>query len=432
MRMIDRASSRVLGIAALASVAACFSADAPQAPCTADTSCPSGQHCDLCLRLCVGSQPLVEFKSAGSLSAKRVAATATLLPSGEVLIAEGVGPLGFPLSTAEIYQPATRGGAGIFRGTGNTLYGRAYARATPLPSGKVLFTGGLSPAELFGPAGNGGLGTFEKGPQSAYQPQCETATLLHNGTVLLAGGTLSHDLPDGGDSHLGSFSAQIFDPAGNDGGGSFRDAGSLSEARACAGATLLSNGKVLVVGGYGGYLQHPFYQALSSAELYDPASNGGLGGFSDAGQALEPRVEPTVTLLPNGTVLIAGGSNNPFFANSLSSAEIYDPAAGGGAGGFRSTGSSTDGRWLSTATLLPNGLVLVAGGVGPGKVGVASAELYDPAACEGAGAFRSTGSLHEGRWSATAALLPNGDVFITGGLGTPDNALASGELYPAH
>src|SRR5205823_11828316 len=77
---------------------------------------------------------------------------------------------------------------------------------------------------------------------------------------------------------------------------------------------------------------------------------------------------------------------------------------------FGNTGSLNTAREFHTATLLPNGKVLVAGGVG-GDV-LASAELYDPAS----GTWRATGSLSSGRYPATATLLPNGMRLVAGGL----------------
>ena len=83
------------------------------------------------------------------------------------------------------------------------------------------------------------------------------------------------------------------------------------------------------------------------------------------------RVHHTATLLPNGQVLMAGGYNY-HNGNSLSSAELYDPASET----WTVTGGLITARFAPTATLLPNGQVLVAGGRNdPGYV--ASAELYD-------------------------------------------------------
>src|SRR4029077_3614336 len=83
------------------------------------------------------------------------------------------------------------------------------------------------------------------------------------------------------------------------------------------------------------------------------------------------RYAHTATLLPNGKVLVAGGYGNTGY---LSSTELYDPARGT----WTATGSLNNARSYHTATLLPNGKVLVAGGFGIGGVFFRSAELYDP------------------------------------------------------
>jgi hypothetical protein len=126
------------------------------------------------------------------------------------------------------------------------------------------------------------------------------------------------------------------------------------------------------------------------------------------------RTAHTATLLPDGEVLITGG-------DSLGSAELYDPATGT----FSATGSMTAVRSFHRATLLDNGQVLIDGGVGAGTL--ASAELYDPAT----GTFSATGSMTAARAVHTATLLDNGQVLVTGGEpgGAGAASLASAELY---
>ena len=221
-----------------------------------------------------------------------------------------------------------------------------------------------------------------------------TATLLPNGKLLVAGGV--------GTSGVLT-SAELYDPAS----GSWTATGSLNTARYQHTATLLPNGKVLVAGGYNG-------SALTSAELYDPAS----GTWTATGSLNTARVAHTATLLPNGKVLVAGGANGSF----LTSAELYDPAANGGAGAWTATNSLNTARVAHTATLLPNGKVLVAGGFGTSSY-LTSAELYDPAS----GSWTATGSLNTARENHTATLLPNGNVLVAGGAN--NNFLTSAELY---
>ena len=142
----------------------------------------------------------------------------------------------------------------------------------------------------------------------------------------------------------------------------FEETGSLSQARAYHTATLLPNGKVLVAGGLDGG---------ASAELYDPASRT----WTTTGSLATGRSRHTATLLPNGKVLVAAGYNGEYyFGNALASAELYDPASGT----WTATHSLANTHSSHTATLLPNGNVLVVSGDNNG-VGYdfPGAELYD-------------------------------------------------------
>ena len=113
------------------------------------------------------------------------------------------------------------------------------------------------------------------------------------------------------------------------------------------------------------------------------------------------RAAHTSTLLPDGRVLIAGGGrlDSCEMEEDGASAELFDPTAGS----FAKTGTMGTERVSHTATLLPNGEVLLAGGWDRDGV-LASAELYDPEV----GDFSPTGSMATHRAAHTATLLPNG------------------------
>jgi N-acetylneuraminic acid mutarotase len=174
----------------------------------------------------------------------------------------------------------------------------------------------------------------------------------------------------------------------------------MTTARANAAAVRLRDGRVLICGGtatgqVGG--------VLSSAEVYDPAARS----FTSTGSMTVPRAGQTITLLRDGRVLVAGGVQNAGFRSELASAEIYDP----GAGTFSATGSMSVPREGHTATILRDGRVLIAGGSDNGIHTLDSAEIYDPSV----GAFSRTGHLHQPRVAHVAALLGTGKVLIAGG-----------------
>src|SRR5664280_2294800 len=234
-----------------------------------------------------------------------------------------------------------------------------------------------------------------------------TATLLSDGRVLMVGG--------GNDTTMLA-SAELYDPAT----GKFSPTGSVALPRIGHTATLLRDGRVLVAGGQDNDTAPLTY--LASAELYDPAT----GKFSLTGSMALPRYGASATLLLDGRVLIAGSllfkEKLPLQGNLEGySAEIYDPATGK----FSPTGSMAVARTTQSATLLASGLVLIAGGqTGTSRV-VASAELYDPST----GKFSPTGSMTQVRGRQSAIALADGRVLVLGGLDNSSVSLASAELY---
>lgn len=228
-----------------------------------------------------------------------------------------------------------------------------------------------------------------------------TGTLLNNGNVLIAGGMTSQPGPSG---YVLS-SAELFNPsAGNN--GTFSLTGSLNIGRSNHTATMLNNGMVLIAGGsdYSG-------NALSSAELYNPTT----GTFASTGSLSTARMFHTATLLSNGMVLIAGGSSYYGLGEPLSSVELYNPSSGT----FSVTGSLNTARSSHTATLLNNGMVLIAGGSDVNGNPLASAELFSV----GGGTFAFTGNLNTARTQQGATILSSGEVLIVGGDANSDSEL---------
>jgi uncharacterized repeat protein (TIGR02543 family) len=174
-------------------------------------------------------------------------------------------------------------------------------------------------------------------------------------------------------------------------------------------ATLLSNGKVLVAGGFGNSTY------WSSVELFDPSS----GTWAATDSMGTTRAYHTATLLQNGKVLVAGGFGTG--STYLKSAELFDPSSGT----WTSTGSMGTARRFHTAILLSNGKVLVVGGSNSGSTYLKSAELYDPSS----GTWTATDLMGTARYDHTATLLSNGKVLVAGGFGTGSTYLKSAELY---
>jgi len=330
--------------------------------------------------------------TTGAMHDARFEHTATLLSTGNVLVAGGAG------TAAELFDPAA---GGSFSATGPMASSHddgATGTALLTPDHRVLIAGGAAvfaaSAELFDPAS----GTFTTTGSMSPIRQHHTATLLPNGKILVAGGLDT----DG----IASNSADLYDPAT----GKFTATGNMNNARWFHTATLLSNGLVLIAGG-----EDANGQPLASAELYDPIA----GTFTATDDLQTARFSHTATLLGNHKVLIVGGTGDG--ANGLTSAELYDPTNAT----FTATGTLKVARYLHTATLLNDGTVLVTGGQSASQIPLASAEVFHPSP----ETFSFTGSMLTGRIQHVATLLNDGSVLVTGGIDTEGNVLANAERY---
>ena len=328
---------------------------------------------------------------AASMSTARDNHIAILLPNGKVLVTGGQNSSGV-LATAELYNPAT----GTWSNTGSMTTAHTYFHASLLPNGKVLVEGGrdnsgkyISTAEIYDPTS----GTWSV-TGSMFQPHADNtlpAVLLPNGKVLVAGGS--------------GASTELYDSAT----GTWSVTSSMNSARTYFPTVLLLNGKVLTAGGWSGS------SVLASAELYDPAT----GNWSATSSMSTPYHFHTAALLQNGKVLVAGGYDASW--NSIPISQIYDPATGT----WSQIGSNPAGAVL-TATRLSNGKVLaVGGGRYSGTVqAIATADLYDPVT----NTWSASIPMNTARGSHTATLLPSGKVLVAGGCDGVVN-FATAELY---
>ena len=313
------------------------------------------------------------FAPTGSMTVPRVWHSATLLPTGKVLVVGRDWAAGDD-HTAELYDPAT----GSFSRTGDTVSAQYGAAATLLKNGKVLIAAGTTPRsgndlevstpELYEPL----TGTFATtgtfvGPGDGFYirggPNSPAVTLMNDGRVLFAAEPFS----------------EIYDPVTQ----RFSAVGAMKTT--CGPfyglpnyigggtATLLTSGDVLVAGG-----GHEDCGRFADAERYVPDS----GTFELVAPMTRRRVFHTATRLHDGTILIVGGeSESGFSLITEATAELYDPSVAR----FYLAGSMQKGREGHTATLLNDGRVLLAGGVFYQDVGIFlgsldSADLYMPKA----------------------------------------------------
>jgi Kelch motif/Galactose oxidase, central domain len=225
-----------------------------------------------------------------------------------------------------------------------------------------------------------------------------TATLLPDGKVLIVGGMRRNQ-----DFYR---SAELYDGVT----GKFHSTGDMATPRVGHAAVLLQSGEVLIVGGWIGH------GATDSAEIYDPAT----GKFSSLSKMTAKRGGPAATLLASGDVLITGGGDTDG-PGGVASAEIFHAATFV----FEPLGPMHSARIEQTATVLPDGRVLIAGG--RGDTVTASVEIFDPATKH----FLVTGNLLTARYKHSAGLLPDGRVLIAGGSDGRDWAgkMNSAEIY---
>jgi hypothetical protein len=373
---------------------------------------------------CVGlAQSSGTFAATASMTTSRYDYNATLLRDGRVLVSGGYGRNGEKLTSAEIYDPAT----GVFTPTGSMMRPRYLHNGTLMQDGRVWISGGVinwpvtsltfpayldayATSEFYDPA----TGMFTLAATMPWPQVNHNATLLPDGKVLMSAGA---------DGDSGWAEAAIYEPdlekfvvvpANTNGYCDFWGAGDATILSAPA--VLLTNGKVFLPG--------------SRIEVFDPVSRTflrttisttpGITTFYISGR--------TATMLTNGKVLVVGGETAGIQHQFLSNGSLYDSDLGT----FTATGNLSVGQHNHTATLLPNGKVLIAGGTagdplptdsrygyfecGIGSavnVRAASPEFYDPQT----GVFSTILDSTPPRTYETSILLHDGRVLLIGNSG---------------
>jgi len=371
--------------------------------------------------------------------------TPTIPVSGDVLVIGGEDNVGNPLTSAELFHPAT----GLFSTACNTKTARFESLSSNIPkdtgnslAGEIIVMGGefaqvvngktvrghSKTSELYDPV----TGMFTAGPLMKGCAEDTNQVQLTDGRILIAGGDKGTLL----NTETPIRTAQIFNPSTEKftaTKGQLATPRSVIAAAQIVGCGCANEGKILIAGG-----ADINGKALRAAELFDPSR----GTFKVTGTMSFPRAHATASALSGGKILIAGGTESGNSGPSLNTAEIYDPVAGKFAlttTAFPGSGTNmTDFRSNHTATTLSDGSILIAGGeddTGPAHaqhVGLRTAEIYDPST----GSFTATAQeMTAGRNLATATLISgsgtalDGQVLIAGGEDVNFTTLDTAEIY---
>jgi N-acetylneuraminic acid mutarotase len=402
------------------------------------------------------------FTFSAQLSDQRYSHTATARPNGDILIAGGISARISGLSVVPTSRDSVERfdyGTLTVAAAGQLRDARGRHSATLLPSGKLMLIGGVNDGTS--PAYLQSIETFDLAtgdatlePAMATARADHTATLIPTGAILVAGGRAS--------AATVTASAALVRTAAESSVGSSSNCG----ARFDAAIAMLADGRVLVAGGRDG---GGVFASLADARIYDPVANT----CASVAPLPSARRAPTLTLLPSGKLLAAGGFSSAIDNSPTSDVFVFDPSAGA-SGTWATLPSLTVPRGRHTATLLPDGRVLIFGGTTGISGSAASVEIFDPAtntwlsqlAPISRGVGRATALLSDGRLllaggaetgslvtflpsgvydpvtgsfttrlmqtpraDATATLLANGKVLVVGGYASATTLLATAELF---
>ncbi len=331
--------------------------------------------------------------AASSMSTSRWHHVAARLADGRVLVAGGA-PFQSAMMTAEIYDPKK----GTWTPTGKPMLSpHDWPVAATLCDGRVFVGGknafGVREAELYDPDDDVWIPAGKMKLTHIYG----TATLLQDCRLLLTGG------------YDANTQAEVFDPATK----IFKVVGAMSDERFFHTATLLADGRVLVAGG--GVGAFGIWYQFSSVDIFDPAK----GLWTPAKKMFQARRAHTATLLPDGRVLVAGGttggkSDGTEAGQQLATAEIYAPLTNT----WEKVSKLITPRTFHTAALVPGGAVLVFGGLDGSGSASRQVEGYFE------GTWQALDPMLNDRYQHASAMLDDGRVLLAGGV-----YQATAELY---
>jgi N-acetylneuraminic acid mutarotase len=275
-------------------------------------------------------------------------------------------------------------------------------RIIPSPSTMMIFALALVLATngvAFAASGTWSLAASVHTPRDGH-----TATLLPNGNVVIAGGE---------NNNQALASTEVYSTLT----GSWAHSGNLNVARSNASAVLLQSGAILVAGGC---ISGCLGATTASAELFNSVS----GAWSSTGSMLTARTYFAMVLEPGGKVLVAGGCtglNSNGCSAVTAKVEYYNPSTGK----WSALPPMHVARGSLSATRLPNGQFLVAGGINAVGDPISSCELFNPST----GKWTLTGAMNVARDEHTAVLLATGNVLVAGGESVAGPSTAKTELY---
>lgn len=375
---------------------------------------------------------IIDYRSP-VISFQRFSHDAVLLEDGRVLIYGGFsGALSdnfnpaFPMFLSEIYDPGDKTWTFVERiweaSPEDIMSGAIELNLFIFSSGVVLDNGSIAaPAVALEGMGDDAVLTTLNDEKTSWTKMSDmpnprtfaSAALLGDGRILVTGG--GNAVMELGLSQAPTTIAEAYDPQA----GAWQSLAHMNVATFNHAHVSLQDGRVLAIGGtLDDFTNGP---GTARVEIYDPQADT----WELAAEMNIPRARPRAITLPDGRILIAGTSQFPYANTQVAlSSEVFDPETGI----WTLTSPMTEPRTNHTLTLLPDGTVLAAGGNDPRETmhfPLASTEIFDP----DTNTWTAGPDLEHARSEHTATLMPDGTVLFIGGVmqQESDDPLASVE-----